>query len=438
MMPVHLVFAVVAVAVVHVTLAWMVVEWVLIPLGLARSAYVVTFLSVVVWRSDPRGIAMVACARAILRQSRRSAGAVAFLDRKLCETLRARGGALVAKGLSAAIHGDFETARDLMAGVDLLAEIVTPLVVRRTAVEWLVAEAASRGDWRTVLRVMEPPVAASRLARLVRCIAERLLGEPDAPGNEALVLRWLVAPRRRHSWTLVRRAMDAPPARPTAPALEVDDPTAGDLAAALALHARLASRDVRIEGIRITELASAWATALQRPETRRGVRARAQALGARDPDGALSRVEAEVENALAELALGARPPAADWSATELGRRAAARLRQNLLMNLELATQALSRRVREDDALGPIDEWREFSSIGDLYESVAILGDAPTARLAFRTLFDPLTRQAVWLYNARQERVIANGIFVWLAQEARTVGDDEAARLSRKNAQCKVW
>src|SRR5206468_2104640 len=68
-------------------------------------------------------------------------------------------------------------------------------------------------------------------------VAARLLGAADAPGDLALFVRWLEAPRRRHTWRLYRRAIAAMPA-PTAAPVTTDAPAPAlvDAPLAAAVH----------------------------------------------------------------------------------------------------------------------------------------------------------------------------------------------------------
>jgi hypothetical protein len=66
-----------------------------------------------------------------------------------------------------------------------------------------------------------------------------------------------------------------------------------------------------------------------------------------------------------------------------------------------------------------------------------LGGLPLRRLAFSTVHGPVCGLAVWLWNTRAERAIANAMFGWLLAEAIIVDDAEAIRLQERNVGCGV-
>jgi hypothetical protein len=49
----------------------------------------------------------------------------------------------------------------------------------------------------------------------------------------------------------------------------------------------------------------------------------------------------------------------------------------------------------------------------------------------------LCKLAVWLWNLREEKALANAIFRWLLAEAETVGDARAVELETKNVACGI-
>jgi len=57
------------------------------------------------------------------------------------------------------------------------------------------------------------------------------------------------------------------------------------------------------------------------------------------------------------------------------------------------------------------------------------------RLAFEAVNVPLCNLGAWLFNEREERAIANGMFRWLLAESREVGSDEDLRRYGKNVGC---
>ena len=59
------------------------------------------------------------------------------------------------------------------------------------------------------------------------------------------------------------------------------------------------------------------------------------------------------------------------------------------------------------------------------------------RLSFPRVNAEVCHLAVWLFNVRGQRALANAMFRWLLAEAEAVGDERAASLARDNLACGV-
>ncbi|AUX47471.1 hypothetical protein SOCE26_089920 [Sorangium cellulosum] len=443
---------------------WPAARLALIPLGLPRAACWVASLSEWTWRADRRGGAALAAAWALCRARRPDPAAEAWVS-DLVEgaSLRrdgagARGGAAPARdaarrpplrgagvaagAMLAAYRGDVEGARALFESVAALDERACPREARRIAAGWLAAEAASRGDWAAVLeRARE---GGGRALALLGAVAARLLGEAPTPGALELWLRWLAAPRRRATLPLVRRALAAGDGAPR-PEPEAPEPCAakvaeGDLwSRAVLLHAGLLLRaDGAISGDDLRRLGGAWDAALEDERAQAELRERARSLGASGAQAALGPLARAVEEDLAAALRAARVPHADWN--DLGAtigRTRRRLRDELLSEVELACDALRRRVDEARELPPLAEWREWTSLRAQYEGAAALVGLEFRRLAFPKVHADVCHAAVWLFNTRKERAIGNAMFRWLLAEAEALDDARIAGLQRGNVACGV-
>src|SRR5690606_1070600 len=110
-------------------------------------------------------------------------------------------GGIVAAGLLAASRGDREGARDILLGAEDFEADVAPKAARQVANEWLVADAAARGDWIAVIRRGALPGQATAYTRFLARAAARIRGQA-APGEAVptdlgLWLSWLLVPGRR-------------------------------------------------------------------------------------------------------------------------------------------------------------------------------------------------------------------------------------------------
>ncbi|WP_438024823.1 hypothetical protein [Sorangium sp. So ce233] len=444
---------------------WLVARHAIIPLGLPRAAYYVALLSDWTWRADRRGGAALAAAWALCRARRPDPAAEAWIGEQL-ERGDARGdagqrdhagqrggaapapaeplrGAGVAAGaMLAAYRGDIEGARALFASVASLDERACPREARRIATGWLAADAAARGDWTAVIeRAAE---GGGRATSLLGAIAARLLGDVAAPGAAELWLRWLAAPGRRATLPLLRRALAAGGGA-TRPAPEEPEPCAakvaeGDLwSRAVLLHATLLLRPRgKVSGDDLRRLGGAWDAALEDERAQAELRERALSLGASGAHAALGPLARAVEEDLAAALRAARVPRAEWD--DLGAtigRTRRRLRDELLSEVELACDALRRRVDEKRELPALSEWREWTALRAQYEAAAGLVGTEFRRLAFPKFHADVCHAAVWLFNTRKERAIANAMFRWLLGEAESLEDARLAGLQRGNVACGV-
>jgi hypothetical protein len=296
--------------------------------------------------------------------------------------------------------------------------------------EWRAADCAERGAWHELAelgRVRGPHTPATAFLSQV---ARRLLGD-DVPAA-ALRLAWLAAPARRATLPLLRRALAAEQRSPARAA-------AGDAldawGRALFLHVQL-TRGGRPEAGALGELGRAWDEALSDPALVGELNRRALALGARAGDAAIDELRRQIED---DLIAAVRPHLdgslrLDPTPGLLG-RALGRLTDELLGELELACDRLRARAEERRALPVVAEWIELAELRRAHARVVAAGGMRARRLAFPKLNADLCKLAVWLWNDRKERAVANSAFRFLLDEARAVGDAEAIELQTRNVAC---
>jgi hypothetical protein len=447
-------------------LPWLAAQTIAIPLGRPRLAYHLAAEGREV-HEDPVGGGLIAAAWALNRQRAPRPADAAWIEARRDATGRLGDCRIVATALVAAARGDRDGARALLESVALIPEI-TP-AARELAGEWLAADDAERGTWRRILerapRRVHAQLAvdtaelglplhvaevrrdgsardqlwpATPLTFFLEGVAARLLGEPDAPGDLALFVRWLEAPRRRHTWGLLQRATastrpqginhSAHPERGPEGAESKD----GLVTQAISVHVVALSSPSRDT---VRAAAAAWDRALASAETRAAVLARAIDVGAPADAGhrVLDDLARTAADDLATLILSADLPIDALAGGKTLDAALQRVRHRLLADLELAIARTAERVRRQRALPAIDEWRELIALRTAHRRAVRIGGDPLRRLAFPHLHEELTPWLVWLWNQRGEHAVSDALTCWLLSEALAVGDTQAIETHAKNA-----
>jgi hypothetical protein len=421
-----------------------------VPLGLPKLAHALARRAA--WSgADPGAAALVIAARAAARHQPARAD-----DRALVLALRdARGrvgdAEIAATALIAWADGDAPAARALLASVGELAEAHP--AVRELAGEWLAADDASAGRWAAITARATPAWPASPTTFFLEGVAARATGAAHAPTAADLVARWLEAPHRRATWSLLRRAITAPIAAP------VDPPSAAPLpavaparvapapappGATTLAHARAAHAAIAVEPVAaaaVAAAATAWDRALADPDTKVAIYQRAVALGAPPDAGerALRTLRQAVAADLAAAAERAGVPLAslaDPSSPVLG--SAVRIaRSTLLTDVELAFGRLADRCLAGADLPACDEWREIVALRAAYDHASAAGGAEVRRLVFVHAHLGFGKLAVRLWNDRGEHVLSHALSAWLATEALAVGDAKAVETHAANARLRL-
>jgi hypothetical protein len=426
--------------------SWAITRLLLIPLGLPRLAYLLSFTSDVTFHLDRRGGAAMAGAWAIARGPTFDEKAADWITAKLTNGEPLRGGGIFAHGLLLAARGDVDGARALIESIHAIDPRACPPAVRRLANGWLAAEAATRGDWLRVAELGLTLREGGRQAWLLSAVAQSLRLEPMAPGRFGLWLRWAIAPHRRRTLPIVRRALQAldgafvEPGDDEAPLRPAVHTEAGDdFCLALSLHTSMLRRPrgtVRGEDVRA--ISQAWDAVLCDRSTEHVLSMRALVLGASGVKPALDRLRSAIEDDLAAVVLASGLPLAELGARgETAARVRLSVRDRLLSEVEAMSDAIRRRADDKRALPAIDEWREWNALRQTYERGARLAGQDFQRLAFYKVHPDACSFAVWLFNDRNQRPLGNAIFRWLLGEAEAVEDQRAIALQTKNVACGV-
>jgi hypothetical protein len=382
---------------------WTTARWVFIPMGWPRAAYRFGTLAMASWGPDRFGGRALAAAWALLRSRNPSPEDQAWV-RSLCQS------------------------------VSLLDPAVTPRLARKLALEWSLADAAAQGRWHEVLELSERGRGPFSLAAFFRAAARRLLGEPRA-GRFALVARWVLARRWWATWPLLKRAWHVPPAPPAEPETQV--PGAHEpLARALELHAALARVPAGQEAEALVRATDAWDRALESTHVWDLADEHARGMGLRAGVEAVEALVSEVTEELAAWALAREVPLARLEPrNELLDEVTYLARNEVLERVEAAVLDVSRRLEEQRPLDSAEEWRLFLALQRQCTLARTLGGPDARRLAFEAVNAPLCNLGAWLFNEREERAIANGMFRWLLAESLRVGSDEDQRRYQNNVDC---
>lgn len=433
--------------IVAVALPWTTTRLVLIPLGFPRAAYWLTRTAEVTFDGDLHGGAALAGAWALLRRRELDEATAAWLEDRLrlASTQTLGGAGILATGLLLAARGDRDGARAVIRTVIEIDTKACPEAARRLAAGWLAADAASRGAWREVAEIGIGS-GSGRQAWLLSAVAQSLLSEPLAPGRLGLWLRWAIAPNRRGTLSIVRRALDvldgayldaeSKDARPASAALVTDDAWS----TALARHAALLTKPIdSVEQGDLLTLGRAWDAILEDRAAERILAERALLLGADGSARTLTRLRESVEEDLTAVIL-ARDVGLDERSdapSPMLERVRRRVRDSLLVGVESASDALRRRIDDKREIPAVDEWREWTALRIAYDHGTKIAGQDFRRLAFYKVHPDLTSLAVWLFNERHQRPLGNAMFKWLLSEATALDDARAIALQTKNVGCGI-
>ena len=363
------------------------------PAGLPRVATTLATLGAVPYHVDKRGIGSIAAARTCLvirnRRQKLPADELARLDQRLAGVTVLRPGTVAARAFACVALGDRELARILFKSVGDFAAALRTGPTQAFAARWLVADAASQGDW-SALRAL-PRRLDTPLTRFAAACATRIEDGPSAISGYALTAKWLRASPRLATRPLLRMALAS-----------AEPPRAVSQGPLLARHVAALKSDASASTL--IALADAWNDVLHElaPEARASVMASLAAM-------------------------------ADANPAVRGRHPLFAGATDLMRDFELALSSLERRIGDGRTLALLDEWVELARVRDLYEQLT--PDAAYRRLAYDAVRHLITNYAADLFNKRKQKPMANALFMWMEREARVAQDEELLKLNTKNVAC---
>jgi hypothetical protein len=408
----------------------LVIEYIVIPLGLPKLAFwMTTYLRPLGVGGDPRSTAVCHAARALLCKTQPNPNHLVWLEDEISWAHRGRGAMLVAEGFLAVLRGDLRTARVELRAADALHRSFISRSLRAAARDWLIADAAAAGNWREVRMRGTRGTPLFRWSYAVGRIAQRLTGNADAPSKLTAVLLWAIAPRRRATWPLLRRALRA--ARFSAPP-EQRVGVVPTLPFALGQLASLHRGPASASNARVAETVRALQDALDAPATLAFVERRVLALGAtRQAQSLLGEFREQLETMLGGLVGEGAPPRLHGAPPELLLAAARKARGRLLRDLEMYCSDYEQRTRAAVTLTELEEWRTWAKVRDSGERLLAIDPDAEAAL-FQVAYVALCNFAVFQHNQHLRTGLAHNMYDWLHQRAQSLNSPKESALLAKN------
>jgi hypothetical protein len=352
-----------------------------IPLKMPRLTYALAMFGGLEWWSDkPEGPVAVA-AWCLSRQRTPSEQSILWAESRLNPARPLRASTVAARAMLAASRGRFIEARTLFESMLLLDRRTAPEAIWLMSFEWLVTDAAARGDWTSVQRFTRHHLAprVATLLLLAR-VAQRPRGKRRPTILELLLLR------------VPFRSLDL-------------SPIFADLPKPSKSHI-----------LEWKILVDRWEHFISREQLRQHLLLRAATLEGGDAEAALKELQHLLQSDLMDV-IGAAIQKGQTIPEDVPLLNAAlnSWRRKLVAELNEIVTRMDERRRWDRVLPAIDEWREFLALHRTYSLLSASGDR--SGTAFYTISMRLNIFAVWLLDNKKERAIANAIFRFLVSEA---------------------
>lgn len=424
---------------------WLLTRWVLIPFGLVHLSYHMGRLGGFPWTRDPQGGAVLAAVLALLHKKQPSSAMLQQLADKL-RHVSLGGAGIVATGLLYAIRGEVPSARVLLQSLELLDNALCPPLAQRIAVDWQMMDAATRGDWPQIIRISQQTPSSSRLHQFLLVVAKRFCGE--AISRRQLLLSWLWAPKRRHSFSLLRRVMNFA----TQQQIYTEISPIGDLSQiaandgghfclqAFSLHQEILSIDPsQVSESAVLRLACAWDEVFRDPRLFQFLSESMQKnRSSLTPEEVAATLRQHVLASLVSTIREHHLPWQDMSTTK--QKLVYELRRELdrqwIQESEQVIQMIDQRVfakKQEQRSGDImAEWHFWLMIREKYQQITSCGGKHVCKQIFPAMEQSLSQYARWLWSLQQEKSFAAMIFLWLLGEAESLAYWQSAKIHEYN------
>jgi hypothetical protein len=414
------------------SLPTMVLEWIVVPLGLPRTAYWVVKLCRPLNFAGKNDSGCALYAALALTRRGASGADIAWLTRLVPDLPEKKGAGTVAAGLLAALSGNLLLARHLLKTASSLPASAISGKLRTIARDWLVADAALNADWTQVIYWGLQRRGGGRWSYTVARIAQRLTGQDMARKNWQLWGLWLIAPRRRLLLPLLRRALAVPYAKP---AIDVPLPPTSHLSEALADFLYLLEQHKGQTG---TTFSNTWLNdAVQRvemqldhPVTQQAIEHRLRALGAPAEHMAVMQKLRQKLVTMIIPFVEATPSLAQAPVIAPSlQQAVTTVRSRMFQDIQVRCADYAHRSNEKTSLDTQTEWQAWAVLCEIAERLLRLDPAAEESL-FQEMFVPLCNFAVYQHNQVKRIYLAHDMFSWL--HAHSLSNPEARAVLAKN------
>lgn len=404
-----------------------------IPLGMFRTAYwTCRCLRPSGYGKEYRLAGCVAAALALARKRKPGQGC-AWLEQQLPLVASPHVGYDMLIGLLAAIRGERDTAHAVFHLVDTT---IATRYLRCTARDWLVADAAARGDWQDAVWRGKRGADSFRWSYAVARMAERIGRHADAPADWLLIVLWLRAPRRLRLLPLLRTARALP--RGPKPETRLTRPRSWQQAIA-PLGAMLCAMEQGATSQQREQFAAAIqgaAANLLVPAMRVRIEERLRSLApdlsvADGAESVIARMRTQLTQLAHTMIEQAPQLAEDGAERPVIGDAIERMRLRAMQDIETRAQDFARRTGQKQRLGAAQEWAAWGDLRARAERLLRL--APQAEDSlFDSMYVPMCNFAVYQHNEVKHHRLAHDIFCWLHR--RAASNPEATELLIRNAQ----
>jgi hypothetical protein len=406
-------------------------KWFVVPLAMPRVAYWTTQYC---WplgliRELSAGGAMYAALA--LARGKSSAQRLDWVEhrveRSLSRSRSVHGAGIVAAGLIAALRGDRHLARCFLLVADTLDSRFISRSARAVARDWLVVDAALIGNWREVIRLGRRGRDSMRWSYAVSRIAERLSGDKQAGDTWLLWLCWIVAPRRRGTLALLRRAL-ALPRLPTPSTVRLSACT--DLPQALANLAHRLQNTQAHDDLPLIQAVRDIDSKIDSADTRALIQGRLAALSAQhDTDAVISAFRQSLANIFVSLIETSPALGRQTDQIAVLREAREGARRRLFRDIEAQCKDYDLRIKRQNALGALAEWELWARLRDRADRL-LLVDPASENVLFETMKFPVCNFAVFQHNTCKRIALAHEMYTWLRGHSHS--DPAISQLLLKN------
>lgn len=322
--------------------------------------------------------------------------------------------------LFAALTGRRDAAKILFHAIDTHHGVGGPAKFRRLARDYLVMDAARRGDWQEVIYRGGRGRDSYRWSYTVARLAERIDRREGALPLVGLCFLWLISPRRLRLWPLLRQALAVPL---HAKKKERPPPVPNDLSLALGMLGDMLVESERNQRMprrdHCLEIIAQLHSALESPAQRTLLEARLRGLDplrANQADAILNNFRLQIVAMIVVLLEKWPGLSSPDSECVLIQQAIAQIRHKALQEIDMRCRDYVERTREKIALDLCTEWEAWAGIKHIAKHLVKISPSTKASV-FQEMYLPLCNFAVYQHNDLNRYRLAHEQFLWLREHA---------------------